>query len=77
MITITKKGKFYVPIEDGFIGYAGDNLNKTIKFLVEGIAQNQLNYRAYLKFDDGTVNYFLLEKKVLQENTELEWQIKS
>ena len=75
MITIHKSGKISIPQEEGFIGYAGDNLNKTLEFIVEKHTDENCYYRAFLKFDDDTVNYFILNKKIKDGNTILEWTV--
>lgn len=77
MITVEKSGKIYVPQEDGFIGYTGDNLNKKVEFLVKDRAEEDIYYRVYLAFDDGTVNFFILDKKIEEPNTLLEWNVKT
>lgn len=75
MITIKESGKIYIPQEDGFIGYAGDNLNKTIEFIVLNRADENLVYRLYLEFDDSTVNFFILDKKIQDNDTVLTWRV--
>ncbi len=75
MITIHKSGKISIPQEEGFIGYAGDNLSKTLEFMVEDQTDSSFYYRAYLKFDDDTVNYFILDKKITDGNTMLTWTV--
>lgn len=75
MITIKQSGKIQIPQEDGFIGYAGDNLNKTIEFTLLDRADADLYYRAYLEFDDGSVNFFILDKKIQDGNTLLTWNV--
>lgn len=75
MITVEKSGKIYIPPKDGFIGYAGDNLNKTIKFLLKERNNPDYFYRIYLKFDDNTVNFFVLEKEIEENDTVLNWNI--
>lgn len=75
MITVEKCGKIYIPPQDGFIGYAGDNLNKTIKFLLKERNDSDYFYRIYLKFDDDTVNFFVLEKEIQENDTVLYWNI--
>lgn len=75
MITINESGKIFIPQEDGFIGYAGDNLNKTIEFTVLNKNDENLYYRMYLEFDDGTVNFFVLEKKIQNNDTQLQWTV--
>ena len=77
MINITKQGKFIIPENECFIGYAGDNLNTTKEIFVEGIADMSLIYRMYLQFDDGTCNYFLLESEVQEGGTLLIWNVTS
>ncbi len=75
MITVEKSGKIYIPPEDGFIGYAGDNLNKTIEILLKERNQKENFYRIYLKFDDETVNYFIVQMQIKGNDTILNWNI--
>lgn len=75
MITVEKSGKIYIPPKEGFIGYAGDNLNKTIEFQLKERNNPEYFYRVYLKFDDDTINFFILQKKIDGENTVLSWNI--
>ncbi len=75
MITIQTDGKILIPQDECFIGYNGDNLNKTLEFTVKGRADPDLYYRAYLRFDDGTVNYFLLDKRIDSGDTKLFWTV--
>ncbi len=75
MITIHKSGKITIPHEEGFIGYAGDNLNKTLEFIVENQTDRSLYYRIFLQFDDDTVNYFLLSRKFVGNDTVLLWNV--
>ena len=75
MITIHKSGKITIPQEEGFIGYAGDNLNKTLEFIVENQTDRSLYYRIFLQFDDDTVNYFLLSRKFVGNDTILVWNV--
>ena len=77
MINITKQGKFIIPENECFIGYAGDNLNTTKQIFVEGVMDISLIYRMYLKFDDGTCNYFLLDSDVQECGTLLTWKVTS
>lgn len=77
MIKITRCGKILIPKEEGFIGYAGDNLKVTKEIFVEGITDISLIYRMYLMFDDGTCNFFLLDSQVKEGGTLLVWNIKS
>ncbi|MDO5123657.1 MAG: hypothetical protein Q4D44_03200 [Eubacteriales bacterium] len=74
MITI-QNGKFYIPESDRFIGFAGDNLRKTIEFLVKDEAKASDIYRLYLTFDDGAVNFFTLPAKECDEGVLLTWNI--
>ena len=75
MITVTKQGSFIIPQNECFIGHAGDNLNTTKEFFVEGITDISLIYRMYLQFDDGSCNYFLLESTVADGGTNLVWKV--
>ena len=75
LITIKSNGQIYVPKNECFIGYSGDNLKVTREFLIEDIKDISLIYRMFLKFDDGTCNYFLLESEVQENGTVLFWEI--
>ena len=74
MITI-QNGKFFVPEDERFIGFAGDNLRKKIEFLVLGETQEVSTYRLYLTFDDDSVNFFVLPKASTSEGVLLTWDI--
>ena len=74
MITI-QNGKFFVPEDERFIGFAGDNLRKKIEFLVLGETQEISTYRLYLTFDDDSVNFFVLPKANTSEGVLLTWDI--
>ena len=74
MITI-QNGKFFVPEDERFIGFAGDNLRKKIEFLVLGETQEISTYRLYLTFDDNSVNFFVLPKANTSEGVLLTWGI--
>ncbi len=74
MITIIS-GKLFIPEEERFIGFAGDNLHTKKQFLLENITDENCIYRLYLEFDDGTVNYFVLDSKVENSSTILTWNI--
>ncbi len=74
MITINS-GKLIIPEEDRFIGFAGDNLHSKKQFLIENETDKNCIYRLYLKFDDDTVNYFVLDSKVENGSTILTWNI--
>ncbi len=77
MITINNKGRFCIPDEDVFIGFAGDNLNVKREFFLEGVTDPTTIYRMYLLFDDGTSNFFLLDKELMEKGTKLIWNIES
>lgn len=74
MITI-QNGKFFVPEDERFIGFAGDNLRKKIEFFVVGETQEVSTYRLYLTFDDDSVNFFVLPKASTSGGTLLTWDI--
>ncbi len=74
MITILN-GKLTIPESERFIGFAGDNLRRTIEFLLSGVQNADRIYRIYLTFDDGTVNYFVLPSKVTEDGVVLTWQV--
>lgn len=74
MITI-QNGKFFVPEDERFIGFAGDNLRKKIEFFVVGETQEVSAYRLYLTFDDDSVNFFVLPKASTSGGTLLTWDI--
>ena len=77
MITINSNGRFCIPDEDVFIGFAGDNLNVKREFFLEGVTDPTTIYRMYLLFDDGTSNFFLLDKELMETGTKLIWDIES
>ncbi len=74
MITILN-GKLTIPESERFIGFAGDNLRRTIEFLISGASEADRIYRLYLTFDDGTVNYFVLPSQVTDKGVVLTWQV--
>ncbi len=74
MITILD-GKLTIPEKERFIGFAGDNLYRTIEFLLDGVSEESRIYRIYLTFDDGTVNYFVLPSRVTDKGVVLTWQV--
>lgn len=74
MITI-QSGKMTIPERERFIGFAGDNNVSQKQFHILDISDETFIYRLYLTFDDGTCNYFLLEKSVGESSTTLTWNI--
>lgn len=74
MITILN-GKLTIPESERFIGFAGDNLRRTVNFLISGASEADHIYRLYLTFDDGTVNYFTLPSTVTDEGVVLTWNV--
>lgn len=77
MIKIDSNKNLIVTDDDLFIGYTGDNLNVTKEILIENETDISLIYRMYLKFDDGTCNFFLLDKTENDSGTKLIWKITS
>lgn len=53
IITIKSK-KIDIPLEDFYIGCAGDNLRSTRQFVLENIVHPDCIHRLYLTFTDGT-----------------------
>ncbi len=76
MITI-QNGKLTIPENERFIGFAGDNLRRKIEFSVQGESTPCELYRIYLTFDDGTVNYFVLDTSNEENGTVLVWNVLS
>ncbi|MBQ0098758.1 MAG: hypothetical protein KBS62_07520 [Oscillospiraceae bacterium] len=74
MITI-QSGKMNIPERERYIGFAGDNNVSQKQFHILDISDETFIYRLYLTFDDGTCNYFLLEKSVGESSTTLTWNI--
>lgn len=74
---VVKSGKLTIPEQERFIGFAGDNLHTSKQFLMQDIIEQDCIYRLYLTFDDGNVNYFVLDKKVEESFTILNWDIKT
>ncbi len=77
MIRIKRDGKIFVPDDDAFIGYEGDNLNTSKQFFVEGVTDTSYVYRMYLTFDDGSTCYFLLNSSPAEGGTRLVWNVTS
>ncbi len=75
MITILN-GKLTIPESERFIGFAGDNLARTIEFFLTGLKDADRIYRLYLTFDDGTVNHFVLPSAVVEGGVLLTWKVK-
>ena len=74
MIEITF-GKMYIPEHERFIGFAGDNLRSTKTFLLKNFAEENCIYRLYLTFGDDATNYFVLDSKVENGSTYLDWNV--
>ena len=74
MISINS-GKLIIPEAERFIGFIGDNLHSRKQFVVENATDPNCIYRMYLKFDDGTINHFVLDSKVENGSTTLYWDI--
>lgn len=74
MITVSN-GKLTIPEHKRFIGFAGDNLVRTIRFLIKGQQIADKIYRLYLTFDDDTVNYFTLPAEETYEGVVLTWYV--
>lgn len=74
MIEITF-GKMTIPENERFIGFAGDNLHSTKTFILKNVKDENCIYRLYLTFDDGTINYFVLDSKIENGSTYLTWNI--
>ena len=72
---VINSGKMRIPEEDRFIGFCGDNLHSTKQFKLTDVTEPDCIYRLYLSFDDGTVNYFVLDSKVENGSTILTWNI--
>lgn len=72
---VINSGKMQIPEEDRFIGFCGDNLHSQKQFMLECVTERDCIYRLYLSFDDGTVNYFVLDSKVENGSTILTWDI--
>lgn len=69
------QGILEIPEEERFIGFVGDNLHCQRQFLVHDVDDENCVYRMYLRFNDGTVNYFALDSEVLSGSTLLTWNI--
>lgn len=73
---IIRNGQFIVPECERKIGFTGDNAHKTVKFLISDSTQGEWLYRIYLRFDDGTVNYFIPDSTKTDDGTEIIWEVK-
>lgn len=75
MITVLN-GKLTIPESQRFIGFAGDNLVRTIQFLILNQKETDRIYRLYLTFDDDTVNYFTLPSRLTDAGVVLTWDVR-
>ncbi|MGN0558216.1 MAG: leucine-rich repeat domain-containing protein [Acutalibacteraceae bacterium] len=73
---IIQNGQFIVPKCERKIGFTGDNAHKTVRFFISDSTQGEWFYRIYLKFDDGTVNYFIPDSTKTNDGTEIIWEVK-
>ena len=71
-----QNGQFIVPKFERKIGFTGDNAHKTVRFFISDSTQGEWFYRIYLKFDDGTVNYFIPDSTKTDDGTEIIWEVK-
>ncbi|MBQ8056731.1 MAG: hypothetical protein IJ275_00165, partial [Ruminococcus sp.] len=74
IITI-KSNRIDVPLEDFYIGCAGDNLRSTRQFVLENSVHTNCTHRLYLTFLDGTTNHLVLDSEVTNDSTVLRWTI--
>lgn len=74
IITI-KSNRIDVPLEDFYIGCAGDNLRSTRQFMLENSVHTNCTHRLYLTFLDGTTNHLVLDSEVTNDSTVLRWTI--
>lgn len=74
MITI-QSGKLIIPEEDRFVGFAGDNLGNTKRFVFPGRGSDSGSYTLCLRFDDDSVRVIPLTKSVSEGDLVLTWDI--
>lgn len=74
MIVISS-GKMTIPEEERFIGFVGDNLHSQKQFILTDVSDEDCIYRLYLTFDDGTANYLVLDSKIENGSTILDWTV--
>lgn len=74
---IINSGKMIIPENERFVGFTGDNLHSVKQFLVKDKADKNCIYRLYLKFDDGTTNYLVLDSLVENSSTLLTWNVQT
>ncbi len=74
MITI-QSGKLIIPEEDRFVGFAGDNLGTTKRFVFPDRGSDSGSYTLCLRFDDDSVRVIPLTKSLSDGDLVLTWNI--
>lgn len=74
MITI-QSGKLIIPEEDRFVGFAGDNLGTTKRFVFPDRGSDSGSYTLCLRFDDDSVRVISLTKSLSDGDLVLTWTI--
>lgn len=74
MITI-QSGKLIIPEEDRFVGFAGDNLGTTKRFVFPDRGSDSGSYTLCLRFDDDSVRVIPLTKSLIDGDLVLTWNI--
>ena len=75
MITVNS-GKIMIPRTERFVGFAGDNLHKTVQFFVTPAAQN-CTYNLILSFSDNSVRIIPLSATSAEEGVTLTWEVRA
>ncbi len=74
MIDITS-GKMKIPEKERFIGFVGDNLYSKITFRFTDVVDTECEYKLCLEFKSGTKKEILLDSKLEEKSTHLDWII--
>lgn len=76
MITI-RSGKMVIPEDERFVGFEGDHLGNTVRFVIPEPGDYNGRYSLCLRFDDDTVREVPLNKEMSGSNLNLIWNIRS
>lgn len=74
MITILNR-RMIVPENERIIGCYGDNCTVSRQFFIADGCDSNWDFKLYLEFSDGSINFFSLEKQIGNTGTMLIWNI--
>lgn len=75
MITINS-GKIMIPRTERFVGFAGDNLHKTVQFYITP-AESNCTYNLILSFSDNSVRIVPLSTESADDGLILTWNVRA